>query len=183
MFASHNSIFLDRLYIILHLLFCLFNIYTSVMLCRPCRVTKREWPLPTFYTSPKNISRSKDITALLGSEIIIPLITIYMQLICEDKHLATRWDDNRNIIFIPEDNISFSAAFVFKCDLIVCLNNLIYQLAILLGRPVVGLFETGETSRWAFVQKKQHEIISDKRLKNIQLNDVVARAREILSNR
>jgi len=86
---------------------------------------------------------------------------------------------NRHVVPISEDKISFAAAFVYKCDLIVSLNNLIYQLAIILDRPVVGLFENLEHRRWALYQAGKTEMVNAARLKNISVEDILAGVRRI----
>ncbi|MFH0920262.1 MAG: hypothetical protein V1913_07850 [Fibrobacterota bacterium] len=89
---------------------------------------------------------------------------------------------NRHVVPISEDKISFAAAFVYKCDLIVSLNNLIYQLAIILDRPVVGLFENLEHRRWALFQAGKAEIVNAARLRNLRAEDVLAGVSRIQSS-
>ena len=86
----------------------------------------------------------------------------------------------KNIVPIPEDQVSFAAAFVYKCDIIISLNNLIYQLAIMLNRPVIGLFEENENQRWALVQENKFEVVIAPRLKNIDTAEITAKATRIL---
>jgi ADP-heptose:LPS heptosyltransferase len=88
---------------------------------------------------------------------------------------------NRNVISIPEDKIGFASTFIYKCDLIIALNNLIYQLAVMLDRPAVGLFEEAEVARWACPEKGRFESVSAPKLRNIGLEEVVAKARTLLT--
>jgi ADP-heptose:LPS heptosyltransferase len=90
---------------------------------------------------------------------------------------------NKNLVTISEESISFAAAFVYKCDLIISLNNLIYQLAVLLNRPVIGLFESSEYRRWAFYQENRFEFVADKKLKIININEVFEKTKKLLANR
>ena len=88
---------------------------------------------------------------------------------------------NRNVVNIPEDKISFASAFVCRCDLIIALNNLIYQLAVMMDRPVVGLFENAEVRRWARVEEGRFESVCADKLKAIDLKEILEKAGKILA--
>lgn len=89
----------------------------------------------------------------------------------------------KNIIPIPEDQISFAAAFVYKCDIIISLNNIIYQLAVMLGRPVIGVFEENENKRWALCQSNKYEVVSAPRVKEINILEITEKAAKMLAQR
>jgi len=83
---------------------------------------------------------------------------------------------SKHLIPISEDNISFAAAFIFKCELIISLNNLVYQLAVLMNQRVIGLFENMEMKRWALQEDNRFEVISEKKLKNISIEKIISTA-------
>jgi len=88
---------------------------------------------------------------------------------------------DRNVVNIPEDSISFASAFVCKCDLIIALNNLIYQLAVMMDRPAVGLFESAEVGRWARIEAGRFESVCANKLKAIELKEIVEKAKKALT--
>jgi len=87
----------------------------------------------------------------------------------------------RNVVNIPEDSIAFASAFVCRCDLIIALNNLIYQLAVMMDRPAVGLFESAEVGRWARIEEGRFESVCASKLKGIELKEIVEKARKALT--
>ncbi|OGC64427.1 hypothetical protein A2274_02615 [candidate division WWE3 bacterium RIFOXYA12_FULL_43_11] len=87
---------------------------------------------------------------------------------------------NRAIVPIPEDKISFATAFINKCSLIIALNNLVYQLGIMLGRPTVGLFENAESRQWICVAPGKFESVCAPRLKNLSLEEILSRVKSLM---
>jgi ADP-heptose:LPS heptosyltransferase len=86
----------------------------------------------------------------------------------------------KDTVSISQNNVSFAAAFVHRCDLVICLNGLVYQLAVMLRRPVIGLFESAETRRWALREPGLLEIVEEKELKDIAAAAVAEKARAML---
>jgi ADP-heptose:LPS heptosyltransferase len=87
----------------------------------------------------------------------------------------------KKIVPIPGDQVSFAAAFIYKCDIIISLNNLIYQLAVMLNRPVIGLFEENEHARWALKQENKFEIVVAPRIRAIEAAEIMLKAAKMLS--
>jgi ADP-heptose:LPS heptosyltransferase len=86
----------------------------------------------------------------------------------------------KNIVPILESQVSFAAAFVYKCDILISLNNLIYQLAVMLNRPVIGLFESAERDRWASCQEARFETVTGQALSGLSVEEISAKAKAIL---
>jgi ADP-heptose:LPS heptosyltransferase len=114
------------------------------------------------------------LSAIPGAEIV------FMRTKTKKNNVAPDFAGKR-IIFLDDDRIAHSAALVSSCALVIALNNMTYQLAVMLNRPVIGLFENGEKDRWACWQQGRFEYIAGKKLKEITGAEVLERAKALIA--
>ncbi len=132
---------------------------------------------PSIYGRTFPASTIKEIILELSKKGNAEIILFYSSR--KESDIVKELEElKKNIVPIPEDQISFAAAFVYKCDILISLNNLIYQLAVMLNRPVIGLFESEENARWALHQENN---VTAERLKGISVEEIVAKADKMLN--
>jgi ADP-heptose:LPS heptosyltransferase len=82
-------------------------------------------------------------------------------------------EENKKVILFSPRSIAETAAVLEKCFFFITLNNANYHLSVYLGIPSVGLFENGEEKEWAVEEQKKSVIVSGKKLKSIEVSDVM----------
>ncbi|OGJ93762.1 MAG: hypothetical protein A2350_08550 [Candidatus Raymondbacteria bacterium RifOxyB12_full_50_8] len=133
-------------------------------------------PSVTQKSMPDSLAEDlvRSLSSIAGAEVVVMRTKI-------KKDAPGASFAGKRIVLLEEERIAHAAALIYSCSLVVSLNTMTYQLAVLLNRPVIGLFENGEKEQWACLQKGRFEYIAGNKLKDTTGAEVLERAKALIT--